>query len=106
MNKKILTEIPFTIDLEVLKEKLKIRKESMIETAKEFIDIANDQAKTKAIYLSRAIEENKGDYVRIDGVDFYSKVLAEKTKSNNMVFPYVITCGVEIEKTNLDDDDI
>ena len=107
MEKKIFTEIPFVIDLEVLNEKMKLRNNKrMLETLEELIEQAEAVARPKAIYIEASIEELKEDYIIIGGTQFNSKNLAENVKGVDIVFPYIITSGVEVEALTKEIDDL
>ncbi len=107
MEKKVITEIPFVIDLEVLNEKMKLRNNKrMLETLEDLIKQAEAVAKPKGIYIEALIEECEEDYIVIGGTKFNSKNLAENVKGVNKVFPYVITSGVEVEELTKEIDDL
>lgn len=107
MEKKIFTEIPYVIDLEVVNEKMKLRNNKrMLETLEELIKKAEGVAKPKAIYIEALIEEVKEDHIIIERTQFNGKNLAENLKGLDKVFPYIITSGLEIEELTKEIDDL
>ncbi len=58
---------------------------------------AQDIAKPKACYKIAYVESREDDAVVIDGVRFDSRVLRVNLDDAYRVFPYVATCGMELE---------
>ena len=107
MDKKIFTDIPFDLDFNQLKESLKLRdNKRIIEKATDLIEQAQNVAKPKAIYIETLIEKRDIDYIVIKGVMFKSKELKDHTNHVDVVFPYVMTCGTEIEKISNEIEDV
>jgi hypothetical protein len=92
------TEIPFAFNLKQLFEYLRIK--SGGDRAKAFEDLVNEvrkAAKPKALYKASFIEKKGEDSITIDGVTFTSLALRKNLDSIERVFPYVATCGTEID---------
>ncbi len=70
------------------------------------VDQARAVAAPKAIYAESFIEARRGDTVRIDGVTFTSHVLRRNLDGVERVFPYVATCGREMDQVPLPADDV
>jgi hypothetical protein len=62
------------------------------------LDRAAAAARPKAAYKVCCIGERGEDRVRIEGQEFRSEVLARNLAEVERVFPYVATCGTELEE--------
>lgn len=62
-------------------------------------------AKPKAVYRVAAIDQRGEDYVVLDGTTFRSRILAVNLKQVYRAFPFVATCGVELDKWVASKDD-
>jgi hypothetical protein len=94
----ILRDIPFQIDLEDLKKKLRLKDASpFIQDVTRLAEEALNIGKPKAIYKLAFIEEKSEDRVVIDGVGFESHILRVNLDQAQRVFPYVASCGMELE---------
>ncbi|MCK4252474.1 vitamin B12 dependent methionine synthase [candidate division WOR-3 bacterium] len=98
MNIIILDDIPFEIDINLLLECLHIKKDS--KAAQEVCDLASyaqTLAKPKVVYKQSYIESSGDDFV-VDGVILRSYVLRVNLTNAKRVFPFLATCGMELEK--------
>ncbi len=68
-------------------------KHRFLQLAEEAIEIA----RPKAIYKVAFIEEIVNDEVQIEGIKFESRILSENLKDVGRVFPFVATCGRELD---------
>jgi hypothetical protein len=94
----ILHDIPFQIDLEDLKRKLRLKDANpYMQDVHRLAEEARKTGKPKAIYRLAFIDEKGEDRVVIDGVRFESHILRVNLDQAQRVFPYVVTCGVELE---------
>ncbi len=57
-----------------------------------------DLAAPKAAFLPARIEDRGEDWVVIGGEKFTSRVLAKNLESAHKAFPFLATCGIELEK--------
>ncbi len=95
---KVLDNIPVNLDLNSVLERLRLRNESarirgMIE---ELIEIITSVAHPKALYrVSQANTVNQK--ILVDGVELTSYIPTLNFSEGEMVFPYVTTCGVEVD---------
>ena len=55
-------------------------------------------ARPKAMYRPSFIESKGDDTIVVDGVTLTSRVLRVNVEDTHRVFPYVATCGVEVEE--------
>ncbi|SDL30192.1 vitamin B12 dependent-methionine synthase activation domain-containing protein [Halarsenatibacter silvermanii] len=68
-------------------------KQRFLQLAEEAIEIA----RPKAIYKVAFIDEIDDEEVQIEGIKFESRILSENLKDVGRVFPFVATCGCELE---------
>ena len=95
---EVLTDIPFDLDADTLMRQLMIEPDS--GDAEEFQDMLHaveEKATPKAAYAESFIEARDDDTVRIDGVTFTSRTLQRNLDTADRVFPYVATCGHEVD---------
>lgn len=106
MEAVVLNNIPCHIDLEILRKKLHLKEESSFyEEVAKLAAEAEGIARPKGLYKSSLVEEKGEDFVTIEGIKFTSKILRKNIDENYMVFPFVATCGIEIEEWSKQFDD-
>lgn len=94
----VVLNIQCKIDLVKLLEKLHIKENS--DYLSEILELAAEAeliARPKAIYKSSLVEEKGDDFVVIDGIKFTSRILRINLEETSKVFPYIVTCGTELE---------
>ncbi len=69
------------------------------------VEIARAVARPRALYAVRYVEQREGDRLCIGGMWFESRVLRINLGEVQRVFPYVATCGRELEEAPLPADD-
>lgn len=94
----VLTDIPLKPDPPALMEKLRLkpgtaRAESLCRMAED----ASVLARPKAMYRPCGIDTRGKDYLGTGGVVFRSRVLAVNLEKVHRFFPFVATCGRELE---------
>ena len=95
----VLEQIPFHIDLNVFFRELCIKERtSYFEDLGHLIREAQRIGKPKAFYKLSFIEAKEDSHVVIDGVILRSRVLRVNLEEVHRVFPYVATCGIELEE--------
>ena len=96
---EILQDFPLNLDLQALFSQAKIGPDSQdgIYLAK-VIGTIQQRIRPKAIYQTSYIEEKDENGVQIAGQYFTSKVLRVNLSSVDRVFPFVATCGTEVEE--------
>lgn len=98
MTTYILDTFPFNFDREALLEGLRIRPgTSRAEEFDEFLVQAQATAQPKVIYRVAFIDEKGQNHITVDGIQLRSKVLRVNLEPVHRVFPYVVTCGNELE---------
>jgi hypothetical protein len=104
---KILSDIPFELNIEILKEKLHIKSGSCYEQCMEdIISTAYKVANPKVVFKESSVGSRKNDSVIIGSVEFISKTLRKNLEKVERVFPYVATCGVELDNVKINRDDL
>jgi hypothetical protein len=99
MNLSVLDNIPLHINTASLKKLLRIgERNEYSEGIEDLVCAAQSVARPKAIYAGAFVESRNGDSVVIEGITFTSRVLRVNLEQTNRVFPFVATCGVELEE--------
>lgn len=99
MEPVILADIPARLSLEELQRRLHIGADT--PQAAELRDLVREAEKIgrpRALCGVAYVDERGEDYVVVDGVRFSSRVLAVNLKDSHRVFPYLATCGDELEE--------
>jgi hypothetical protein len=99
MTETVLNNIPFEISDSQFISALKLIEGSA--EANEAIQLFKEAcviAKPKAVYIESFIDSRTEDTVKIDGISFRSCLLSTNTESVHRLFPYIATCGTEIEQ--------
>jgi hypothetical protein len=102
-----LTDIPFDLNTGQLLEQLRIKPDT--DRAKEFEDLIDEvQAigKPKALYKVSFIDEKGKDTITLDGVRFTSLALRKNLDAIERVFPYIATCGTEMDDIEIEQGNI
>lgn len=104
---EVLNSIPFRLDTKEVLKRLRLRKENkdMERMVQELLDIVRPIAKPKAVYRVSYVDNKNGDSLYIDGVKFTSRVLRVNLDKVGRVFPYVATCGRELDEIAVPADD-
>ncbi|MBN2390423.1 MAG: vitamin B12 dependent methionine synthase [Anaerolineae bacterium] len=98
MCNTIIDAIPFQPDRAVLLSRLRIKEGSpYVGDVQRLADEAQELARPKALYKVAFIDARDDDTVVIDGMKFTSRVLSVNLEPVYRVFPYVVTCGVELD---------
>jgi hypothetical protein len=98
MERHILQETAFRIDLGALMRRLRIREQSPeAEDLLELVAEAEEIARPRALYGAATVEIEGDSRVLLDGVEFTSRVLRVNLSSVHRAFPFVATCGVELD---------
>jgi hypothetical protein len=100
---EVLDNIPIELDLEAVVKRMHLRKRSdnILSSIQEMLDIARPAARPKAVYEVAYIENKNGDSMEIGGVKFTSRVLRINLNDVERVFPYIVTCGRELEEIEI-----
>lgn len=99
MEPTILDPVPFELDLESLKRALRVRESSsFFADLEQMVSDASFVARPKAMYKISLVESTGDDHIVVDEVKFTSRVLRVNLDDAHRVFPYVVTCGVELDE--------
>lgn len=101
-----LTDVRVELSMEDLGKRLHVRADSPQRAElSNLVESAASVARPKAIGGIAYVDERGEDYVVLDGIRFDSRVLAVNLARSGRVFPYVATCGVELDvwASGLDD---
>jgi hypothetical protein len=82
------------------------RHEYIERTIRELICIALPVAKPKALYEVSYVTKKNKHSLCIDGVRFTSRVLRVNLNRVERVFPFVVTCGVELNSISVPTNDL
>ena len=102
-----LTQITPTLDTAALLARVHVvpdSEEAVAFTA--LIDQARAIARPKALYTEAFVEGRGDDTIRIGGLTFTSRMLRRKLDAVERVFPYVATCGHELDGVALPASDV
>ena len=100
---EVLDNIPVKVGLNDVFNKTRIhsRNEVYEEVIQELLDLINPIAKPKAVYDISPVDNKQGDSLDIGGVRFTSHVLRVNLDKVEKVYPYVATCGREIDEIEI-----
>ncbi len=96
---EILNDIAFQLDMDTLLARLRVDKESQdAKDIQHLIERVAPLVKPKAVYEVSYIQYKGYDTVNVGRVTFTSRVLRVNLDKVERVFPYIATCGRELEK--------
>jgi len=99
MDKEILDEIPFSIDMDHLMKTLRIRENDRHRNLLAGLaEEAEAIAKPKGVFIPVYFDIGENDLVSIDEITFKSRVLRVNIEKAHRVFPFVATCGIELDE--------
>jgi hypothetical protein len=102
-----ICDIPFNIDSDYLAETLHIELgTNLSKKLEEFVSVVQGIAKPKALYKVSFIDNKDTNSIIIDDVTFTSLALRKNLDSVHRVFPYIATCGTEIDEFVIENDDL
>ena len=97
--KTVIGNIPFNPDMAKIMETLHIKPGTgYAEDLAAMVDLACRVARPKGLYRLAFIESSGDDYIVADGIRFSSRVLRVNIGDSQRVFPYIATCGRELEE--------
>jgi hypothetical protein len=102
-----VSDIPFELNIERLQTELNIKPGSEDSRIfRQLVDKAQVVGKPKFLYLDTFIDQKGTDSITLEGVGFTSPALRLNLDPIERVFPYIATCGTEVEELNLDSSDL
>ncbi|MCK4222447.1 MAG: vitamin B12 dependent methionine synthase [Dehalococcoidia bacterium] len=104
---EVLDEIPVSLDAEMVLKHLHLRKESksIEKNVQELVEIVVPIARPKAVYEVSYVDHKHESSVDIHGIMFTSRVLRVNLDEVQRAFPYVATCGRELEGITVPSED-
>ena len=100
-----ITDIPFNLNSDQLSETLHINLgTSLSRELEELVSVVQEIGKPKALYKVSFIDNKDTDSITIEDVTFTSLALRTNLDSVNRVFPYIATCGTEIDEIVIEND--
>lgn len=106
MDPVIFDEIPFAPSYKKIAEAMRVRKGSAHAADLErLLQEAGEIARPKAMYKVASIDEKGEEHVVIEGVPFHSRILRVNLDPLHRVFPYIVTCGRELDEWKASQED-
>ena len=103
----IILNAPFKLPREEIQTTLAIKPGSSSEIEfKKILGQVEEIARPKSIYRVAYVENRSQDSVTIENETFHSQVMRLNFDEINRVFPYIATCGPEVDEFPLDEGDI
>jgi len=103
---EVLQNIPMKFDVGSLLERLHLDNNSiLVRELERLVDTVEESVHPKALYREAFIESKGFDTVAIDGITFKSRMLRVNLDKAERVFPYVATCGTELDQIGIPTDD-
>ena len=98
---------PFSLPREEIQSKLSIKPGSQFEKSfREFLKKVEQVASPKAMYRVSYIDNIDLDTVTIEETTFHSQALSKNLAAIGRVFPFIATCGIEVDEFPIDQNDI
>lgn len=99
---KKLIDIPFELDVVSIARTVHVEPDSPDgQTLRELVEQARQTARPKAMYKEAFIDGKGADTVTVEGVTFTSRMLRANLDRIERVFPFVATCGHEMDTVTL-----
>jgi hypothetical protein len=99
MKTILLNKISLKIDIEELLKSLHIKKGSKFaHDICNLVSFAVKIARPKAAYRLSPVECTKDGFILIEGIKMESKIMYMNMNKSQRAFPYIATCGIELEK--------
>lgn len=94
----MLNNLKFNIEYNELITSLNIIDNKEAHILSKLIEEAKKVAKPKALFKKCVISEKGNDFVVINNEKFFSKVISANLLKETIAFPYIITCGSELQE--------
>jgi hypothetical protein len=99
MDTTVFNNIPFHLDPDELMQMMRIQASGRhVAEIERLARAAYDIGRPKAMYKVAFIESKGEDTIATDGVVFTSRVLRVNVEKAHKVFPFIVTCGVELHE--------
>ena len=94
----ILDNIQIKLDVEAVRKRLHLKRDSDLTSVQELVHIAQSLVEPRVLYKVSYIEEKLADGVIVEGLQLISNVLRKNLEHAERVFPFVITIGKKISE--------
>jgi len=102
-----LVDIPFKLNIQEFQKEFNIKTGTEDYGAlKELIGLAQELGRPKVLYKASFIDEKNTDSIMLDDVTFTSPALRLNLEDVERVFPYIATCGTEVEEISFASGDL
>lgn len=102
-----IKNIPFELDDKQLTQQVHIRPSSHdVGEFEGLLNLARRTGKPKAIYTEAYVELSGADVVLLNGIRFTSTMLHTNLSTVERVFPFIVTCGHEMDQLTLEEDNL
>lgn len=99
MDKIVIDEIPFFLDINLLIDGLRLKDNtSASDTVAKLADDAMRIGRPKALYKIASAEYPDENRVEINKVVLHSRLLKNNLCKSDIMLPFLCTCGIEIEE--------
>jgi hypothetical protein len=103
----VLDSIPTSLDPEEFRKLTHIDLSApSVKTVADQLSSALPIARPKAMYKVCYIEERSDEEVELEGIRFSSAVMSRNLREVQRVFPYIVTCGGELDSIAVSPDDV
>ena len=105
---EVFNSIPVDLELDKVLKFIRIRdsNQQVERMVQGLVEVTRSVAKPKVVYKVSYVDSRDGDTVTIDGVSFTSRVLRINLDQVERVFPYIATCGTELEEIAVPSNDV
>ncbi len=105
---KVLNSIPVDLKPDKVLKFMRMRcgNQQVERMIQELVEVTRSIAKPKVVYKVSYADDKDADTVTIDGVRFTSRVLRINLNQIGKVFPYIATCGTELEEIVVPSSDV
>jgi hypothetical protein len=101
----VINNIPYELDIDKIIKIMHINDNSDdYKNIMRMIDDINNICNPKAVYKASLVHDKSEDIIKIDNSVFKSSVLRKNLDKVRNVFPYVVTCGSELDSIIISDD--
>jgi hypothetical protein len=98
---------PFTLEREEIRSQLAIKPGSNATVVfEELLKQVEEIANPKALFRVSYIEARQKDTVTIEDITFHSQAMSTNLAKIGRVFPFVATCGTEVDEIPIDQEDV
>jgi len=105
---EVLDNIPVDLDQQAVLQQLRLRKRSVSveKIVQDLLELVRPIARPKAVYQVAYVDNKRENSLRIGGVEFTSRVLRINLDKVERAFPYVATCGTELDQIAVPSSDL